>query len=403
MLLITNRRNELFLDTLRFLLDANITTGISKKKIQAETGDLVILPAHDFSSLQLAFEFLKSHNTGSHYDVRVVQNFLSKIETPYRDFCRDILIKSYKCGVDVKTANKVYGCDFIPTIEIQLARKYFDDPAYVKGKSFTLTQKLDGVRGIIIKDKDSVTIYSRQGKIISGLEEIETFAKALNGSFVLDGELLATTSGTSAEIYKDTTSILLSDGIKAGIVFHAFDYLEMEEFLTKKCDTPYLERRQKLSNLIMFPGYIQLEPILYSGSDETKIMEYLQKARESNQEGIMININDANYKFGRTKDLLKVKVMQDVDLRITGFEEGDGAFAGTLGATVCDYKGNELRVGSGYTIEERNMIWENRNQLVGHVMCVQYFEETINKKGERSLRFPVFLKLCESGKEPSYN
>ena len=117
----------------------------------------------------------------------------------------------------------------------------------------------------------------------------------------------------------------------------------------------------------------------------------------------MINMSDAPYEYKRSSSLLKVKQMQDCDLMILGFTEGDGALTGMLGALIVDYKGGELRVGSGFTLADRSAFWQCRDQLIGRVVSVQYFEETTDDTGKPSLRFPVFLEMREAGKEVSYS
>ena len=77
-------------------------------------------------------------------------------------------------------------------------------------------------------------------------------------------------------------------------------------------------------------------------------MFWLDNVRADNQEGVMININDAVYEFKRSSNLLKCKVMSDCDLKIIGFEEGSGRLSGTMGRINVDYKGNTLGVGSGF-------------------------------------------------------
>ena len=94
--------------------------------------------------------------------------------------------------------------------------------------------------------------------------------------------------------------------------------------------------------------------------------------------------------------------MQDCDLRIIGFDEGEGKLKGTLGAIVVDYKGNPLNVGGGFSLDDREFFWYNKDRLLGRVIKVRYFEETQNKDGIKSLRFPVFEELREEGKEESY-
>lgn len=397
------KENTLFYHTLQYLLDPNVVVGISAKKVAKTTCIEQIHPAHRWEQLIDIQLYLKAHNTGTDYDIAVLQDFLSRCDEDDREFIKEILIKSYRCGVDGKIANKVLGDDFVLDFQVMLAKKYFEEPDYVVGKTFTLTQKLDGVRCVAIKKNGSVEFYTRQGKRLYGLTEIEAQLKQSALDFVLDGELLANGNGTSAEQYGATTSILLADGEKLGLTYHVFDMLKVEEFESQICVLPYVLRRQMLEDFVPDGDVVSVLPVLYSGSDTSKIKECLDTARAANQEGIMININNAPYHYGRTKDLLKVKVMQDCDLKITGFEEGKGAFTGMLGAIIVDYKGNPLKVGSGYSVADRQSIWESQSELLGRVITVQYFEETVPKSGIPSLRFPVYLRLREVGKEPSYN
>lgn len=100
---------------------------------------------------------------------------------------------------------------------------------------------------------------------------------------------------------------------------------------------------------------------------------------------------------------MKVKKFYDFDLQVIGYEEGTGRNKGRLGAFVVDYKGNQVKVGSGYSDEERINFWNNRDELIGRVITVKYKEVSRDKKtGLESLQFPVYCGLTELGKEPSY-
>jgi DNA ligase-1 len=132
-------------------------------------------------------------------------------------------------------------------------------------------------------------------------------------------------------------------------------------------------------------------PILYKGTDTSKITELLDAEIARGQEGIMINICDAPYEFKRTSSLLKVKKMNTLDLQIIGFEEGSGRLAGTLGAILVRYKdGNIVKVGSGFTDWLREEMWKNQGKYLDAICEIQYFEETTNQDGGESLRFPIF-------------
>ena len=87
-----------------------------------------------------------------------------------------------------------------------------------------------------------------------------------------------------------------------------------------------------------------------------------------------------------------MKLMDTVDLEVLEVLEGEGKYEGMLGKVRCEYKGNDLFVGSGWSDEERERYWNNPNLLIGKTIEIAYQNETENKDGSKSLRFPV--KKC---------
>ena len=395
------KSNDAFSVVLDFVLNPYITTGLSDKKITKKVSVPALKELHSFTE---ALEFLKQNNTGSDEIIASIQKFIRDRAPDMSEFYRTVFTKSIKVGIGATTVNKVYGREFIPQFEVMLADKYFDNAEWVDGKEFTITLKLDGIRCVAIKQAGKVKFFSRQGQEILGLVELQKELESINkASFVLDGELIVDGPGTSADQYKVTTQVVRTKGDKKGVTFYAFDVLKVEEFEKQKCETPYNLRRKILEQEFMFLNHVTPIPALYSGTDTQRVFDLLELVREQHKEGVMVNINDAMYDFKRTRNLLKVKVMQDVDLAITGFEEGAGRLAGTLGRINVDYKGNILGVGGGFSDEQRKWFWDNKDTLIGRVISVQYFEETQNANGIPSLRFPVFKELREEGKAVSYS
>jgi DNA ligase-1 len=172
-----------------------------------------------------------------------------------------------------------------------------------------------------------------------------------------------------------------------------FDAMPASEFKAKKCDRSWTERRSALEFIFRDRNlaYFELLPVLYQGKDTEMILKWLDAAIADDQEGVMLNICEAPYEFKRTNNLLKVKKMSTLDLEIIGFEEGEGRLAGTLGAILVRYKnGNIVKVGSGFSDRLRIEIWASRDEWLGNICEIQYFEETTNADGGESLRFPVF-------------
>lgn len=92
-----------------------------------------------------------------------------------------------------------------------------------------------------------------------------------------------------------------------------------------------------------------------------------------------------------------------MDLPIVRCEEGTGRLSGTLGALVLNYKGNEVKVGSGLSDEMREALWNNAENLIGVLCEVKYKEISKDKNtGLESLQFPVFVSLRLDKNEVSY-
>lgn len=111
------------------------------------------------------------------------------------------------------------------------------------------------------------------------------------------------------------------------------------------------------------------------------------------KEGLIVNL-DVPYKRKRHNGILKVKRFYTMDLPIVGCEEGTGRLSGTLGAFVLDFNGNKVNVGSGFSDEQRQDFWNQRDNIVGTLCEVKYKEVSYDKKtGLSSLQFPVFVTL----------
>lgn len=389
------RDNDIIKKYLFFIYNPYITTGISNKKIyKSLTKDY-----SDNNHIQSAFDlldYITNNNTGTDADISVCQRYLSSLGDPAIEaLLIGILTKNVQLGIDILSINKILD-KFIPAFNVQLANKYFDNPEYVEGKKFTLTTKIDGGRIIAIKKNGEVTFYTRAGQLYEGLIDLEQeLLEMFPDNICLDGEITLLNPGNlkSKEQYKETMKIVRRDGEKHGVRMLVFDMLPADDFLNQTCSHTYEYRRAALETLFscISPNFFTLLNNLYTGIDTNEIQRILNAQIANGEEGIMINICDAMYEFKRTKSLLKCKKMQSIDLPIIAYEEGTNSNAGKLGAFVVEYKGNKVKVGSGFSKELREEIWKNPQDYIGRTIEVQYFEETTNQQGGISLRFPVFI------------
>lgn len=423
-----NKDNKMFMTILKFLCNDLITTGISTKKISK-----LINITYDMKTLDVykVLDYITTHNTGRDEDIGYVQAFaLSQPEQCY-DFLIAIFTKSYKCGVTAKTLNKIVP-NSVPEFGVMLAESYFKYKKDKNGnrqkvvlvdlvklkKKFIVTEKLDGMRCVMIKQGDKITFYSRQGQEILGLNEIIEEAKKLPDG-VYDGELLA--EGIfieSKDQYKATMIRARIKGDKTGLKLVCFDYIEsVDDFFSGYCETPFEERKAKLYSIlrtifesadgkdIQSDMYRKIKYLdnLYEGYDIEEVADIFEAVITLGGEGLMINIADAPYETKRVKTLLKYKQFYNVDLRVTGTYEGNGANEGKLGGIYINYKGFIDKVGSGFDQKEREMYFNSPELIVGKIVDIQYFEETTNQENDDiSMRFATFKGIREDKDEESY-
>lgn len=400
-----NSDNTLLKDLLYFVYNPYIVTGISEKKFEKLRKTNISIADVKINDIYSLMEYLKTNNTGRDEDLKQVLSFIMCQKTELQELYKQIVTKNLKIGITSKTINKIYGKNFIPEFNVMLAEKYFDNEDKVKG-NFIITTKLDGGRVVLIKENGSIKFFTRQGQVIEDLVEITEEAMLLPDNMVYDGELLLRNDKglESKDLYRATMKETRKDGIKKNLIFNCFDVLPVQDFKNGICKTPCIERKEQLHSIL---SSLQLKtiievPMLYIGNDKNKIMQLLDEARSKHDEGVMLNISDSPYECKRTKNLLKVKVMQSADLKIIGFEEGTNKYENSLGSVIVDYKGYKVGVGSGFSDNDRTFIWQHKDELLGRVIEVSYFEETQNQDGGISLRFPVFKGIRENGKEVSY-
>lgn len=402
----------------KWLFDNSRISGIAEKKFEKDYGFEL---AGDWSTCDQktivdVFRYLDSHHTGTGKDVIEVKDLMEKICTTdeEKEIFKKIVCKNLPLGIDSKTINKCFP-GLIPTFDVCLCDKYYDKPELVDGsRQFAISTKIDGCRCIAIKEKGNVRLVSRQGKLWLGCKEIEEAIQKLPmDNFILDGEITIKNfmKYPSKDVYKMTTKIISTkDEIKKGICLNVFDHLLLKEWNKKECNLMYGERRILLENLLEGNKSEALSFVedIYIGNDPTKI-EQLMKGivREEDWEGLVIKFTDSKYEWKRSKNWLKVKAFDEMDLIVKGVEEGTNSNKERLGALICEIEHPKLghieaKVGSGYSEDERIRLWNMKKELIGRVISVQYFEQTENTNTKiKSLRFPVFLELKEEGQKPN--
>lgn len=400
--------NEEFCLFLYYLLNPALAYNVSEKTLRLRKGESYT------EAMQLVFfetpfeccEFLAGLRGVDAATIRQVKLLLYGY--CHDELEREILIKLFaktlRLGVTAKTVNKVIP-GLIPSWEIQQAYPIESYPVE-PGTHFWLTQKLNGNRATFYKGR----LIARSGTPYTGLEHIENTLREFCevNAAVLDGELLLKDSAkgdmSDNEAFRKATGILNGNKNKTSICFRIFDIIPLSDFEAAEPKTPYSVRRMVLERaaLELNTDCTSVLPLLYYGTDQHMIDKLLDQMVAEDKEGLMLNL-DVPYYRTRHRGILKVKRFYTMDLPIVGVEEGTGRLEGTLGALILDYKGNQVRVGSGFTDDQRTAIWRDVDNTVGCLCEVKYKEISKDKNtGLESLQFPVFVRLRKDKTDISF-
>lgn len=281
--------------------------------------------------------------------------------------------------------------------QVQLAKKVdnkfkgFDNPYY--------SRKFDGKRMYIMDGKG----YSRTNKlcyqdpikhIIEDISSIDPWQR-----FVFDGELLYFNEDGIEDFRKGISLSNSKDYTKEcyDLVYVIFDVIDRYQFVNqhslRKFEDEYdlaldlTEAKEMSRPDLLCSNY----PHIFLAKQH-KDPDILRSYKDFDKwEGLMVRDGDEPYQFKRTGNLRKIKKFKDIELPIADIIEGTGKYEGTLGSIVVSYRNNLVYVGSGFTDEQRNKIWNNWDNYKNMYLKIKYFEESVNDKGEYSLRFPIFV------------
>jgi DNA ligase-1 len=325
----------------------------------------------------------------------------------WNTFYRRILIKDLRCGVSVKTVNKVakkFPQYAVPVFECMLAHDGANHEDKIQGKKL-VEYKLDGVRCLTVVDYENrtVTQYTRNGNQLENFGHITTylegFLNEFGRSYVLDGEIVSTSFNQLM------TQVHRKDNVDSNdAVLHLFDIIPLSEFQQGKSVMGQARRSEYLknfANIFADSGFIEIVPQrvfdLEVLTDKIEFGDYMKVCCDQGYEGIMIKDPDAKYECKRTVGWLKQKPYIEVSLTIVDLEEGTGKNQGRLGAFVCegvdDGRHIRVNVGGGFTDQQRQEFWDNPQNMLQQVVEVRADAVSQDQDGSYSLRFSRFRRF----------
>lgn len=297
--------------------------------------------------------------------------------------------------------------DLNPALGVNL--RNYDPNDILADKLWRITEKIDGVRRLFYKnDKGKISAYSRSGKSDKWLKHITSYLETdiFPQNLIYDCELVDTnlyfsnedsfllrsrTIGIAAQQYKDN---------KEDLAAICFDVFKPNGDITIG-----LERDLLLHKI--FKGVPLSAPIfeihrygVLEGNDVSTLSHLMNAVMMQNKEGLMLMDLHSPYIHGRSDTIIKVKRIEEflgtvVDAEYA--EEGT-KIEGGISALICEVPGCTVpvRVGSGFTNEEREYFAEN--PPIGELVEIEAFGKTHSQNGNISLSMPVYKRMI-----PNYN
>ena len=222
----------------------------------------------------------------------------------------------------------------------------FDDAAWL------FETKWDGVRALCGIRDGAVTLTSRNGKdLLVSFPEMRTLSKALRGTPALfDGELVSFATHGRSSFQRLQSRLNRLQGIASGrlvpVVYVAFDVLYARGRDLRR--EPLDERKRILRSLIA-PGSKQVR---YSSHVIGKGRTAFARAKRRGLEGIIGKRRESTYQERRSRDWVKIKVIQEQEVVIGGWTDPQGSRTGFGALLVGVYERGKLvfvgGVGTGF-------------------------------------------------------
>lgn len=283
-------------------------------------------------------------------------------------------------------------------------------PEILEGRRWRASEKIDGVRRLFYKDSNGrISCYSRTGKPDRWLNHIVDYLEApwFPDDTVYDCELV------DRKLYFERVDSFLLRAESTGKA--AQKYYDNKRDLMAICFDMYapggdIRTGQERTELLQktFAGASTNDPMIIvpifgtiEGADMDAINELMRTIVERNGEGIMLMNLDIMHITGRSKNLIKVKRLEEFIGKIINVEMArcDTKIAGGISALICEVDGCTVpvRVGSGFSQELRNEL-ANKN-VIGMQIEIEAFGRTRDKLGDSSLSIPIFKRMIDESQE----
>jgi len=304
--------------------------------------------------------------------VKEISRHIKLLNPPSAEVFKRILNKDLRCGINIKSINKIYP-GLIPLVfdgsikpAFLLLRTF--DPNKAKYPCLVAIKK-DGIRGQFVNGR----FISRQGHPFIGLDHLELELK--NCPHILDGELCIDGN------FDEDSGKIRDNKPTPDAVYWIFDAPSVPG--TK------IERYRWLISHMTETDSVKI--IKHRWVMELELQTFYQRAIADGEEGVVVYDSNSEYVDGRPGTWTRRVPIKSADCPVVGFYEGKGKHKNSLGGIIIDYKGHEVKVGTGF---KGKILKSQLNQLVSQVD-----KKLLTLKSKKLIKYsiadvcPMWLKI----------
>lgn len=335
---------------------------------------------------------LSNRKFGRNDSINHIKAFLARCEDRWRDSFICILKKDLKAGVNVSSINNALNGQYsIYEHKLQLANKYevhkkYDIPYWY------VSFKLNGIRCNFCNNE----IVSKNGLPITGFEyvreELERISRMYNLTFI-DGEFYK--HGTPLREIAGWVNSDEVDKKEHGLKVHVFCIDGTGINNTDDMVNVLNDMKTKEFEHVVIHDQIKMD------DDKTELNKLCKQAMKDGYEGLMLKSPFIHITGKRSDDLLKYKLFLDADMKVVDMVESDKRPGHIKGLICVGYTdaGQKIvaNVGTGFTVEQRKEIFDNRDEYIGKV-CIVNFQD-VSKYDEEydahRVSFPIIVSFRE--------
>lgn len=403
-------KNDEFLKGIRLALDNIDTFGVKKVPVRSGADG----PGLNFPTFAtFAYLLIERKLTGNAALEKINELMGLATNDEWNGWYRLILIKDLKAGFSDSTVNKAvkdvnpdYVIPTTPYMRCSLPAKSNMD-TWDWSKGIYSQTKADGMfANVNVREDGYVWVTSRGGTLFPegclGIED--QLGATFNSGTQTHGELTVYVDGVlqPREVGNGILNSLAQGGTlepNQQVVYDCWDQIPLEAVVPKgKYKVPYKDRFNSLNSQVATadkPNVRMTETrIVYS---QAEAIAHYKEHRARKLEGTICKSGDAEWKDGTSKDQVKMKEEIDVELRVKGFNPGNGKNANTFGSLQCESDCGELEVNvSGFEDDQRKAIWADRENWPGKIITARsntlLKPSTSKKSGKWSLFLPRFIE-----------